>query len=66
MKQRDRDNLNPIPEAVFAMRYMPNTYARQIGGAMDFLLDYLDDREQAYCVESVIEILKAAKAHKRI
>lgn len=65
MKQRDRDNLNPTPEARFAMAHWHERYGAQRGGTMDFYLDVLSKAERAYCVESVREILKAAYYHRR-
>jgi len=59
MKQRDKENLNPSAEAVFAMRHWPSAYASQNGGSMDFYLDYLSDRDRRYCVEAVQAIVAA-------
>ncbi len=64
MKQRDRDNLNPTPEARFAMCHWHDRYAAQHGGSMDFYLEVITKKERAYCVESVREILWAVN-HRR-
>ncbi len=66
MKQRDRDNLNPTPEASFAMHHWHDRYAKQFGGTMDFYLDVITKRERAYCVQSVCEILQAAVNHRKL
>ena len=49
-------NLNPTPEARFAMFHWHEAYASQGGGSMDFYEQYLSDRDRAYCKIAVEEI----------
>lgn len=51
-------NLNPTPEAVFAMHHWHNKYASQGGGSMDFY-DNLTKLEKRYCARAVEAIEKA-------
>lgn len=48
-------NLNPTPEARFAMFHWHNEYAAQRGGSMDFY-DRLSDSQKEYCARAVKEI----------
>ena len=65
MKHPDQTrNMNPTPEARFAMLHWHNEYAAQGGGSMDFY-DKLTPRQKRYCEDAVQYILKAAEAHRR-
>ena len=54
MKDQTR-NLNPTPEAIFAMYNWSYTYSQQRGGSMDFY-DTLSDRNKKFCQEAVKKI----------
>ncbi len=62
MKSQKR-NLNPTPEAVFAMFHWHENYASQGGGSMDFY-DGLSERSQKYCQEAIRKIAEAKENHK--
>lgn len=62
MKDQKR-NLNPVPEAVFAMFHWHKDYSLQKGGSMDYL-DNLPKEEKDYSRRAVKAILEAHKAHK--
>ena len=51
MKDQKR-NLNPTPEAVFAMYHWSKDYAKQGGGSMDFY-DSLNVEEKRFCKSAV-------------
>lgn len=63
MKKRDRDNINPTPEAVVAMSLYCHDYAAQRGGSMDFWEALLESRQRR-CTELLEDIRKAERAHK--
>ncbi len=48
-------NLNPTPEAYFAMFHWHNEYAYQSMGSMDFY-DSLSESKRAYCLDAVRHI----------
>ena len=50
-------NLNPTPEAIFAMYHWHKEYASQSGGSMDFY-DRLSRTEKEYCKRAVKAIKK--------
>lgn len=62
MKNDQRENLNPTPEARFAMYMWPDEYAAQGGGSMDFYWS-LDERRQRLCDQAIAEIREAIKNH---
>ena len=62
MNARDRRNLNPTPEAVFAMHHWHTVYAAQNGGSMDFW-DTLSDRDKVFCRDAVQAIKSATEPH---
>ncbi len=49
-------NLNPTPEAVFAMFHWSKDYAKQMGGSMDFY-DNLSAEEKKFCKRAVKSIV---------
>ena len=49
---RTQRNLNPTPEAIFAMYHWHKEYANQGGGSMDFY-DNLSETEKEYCKRAV-------------
>ena len=59
-EQSQRD-LNPTPEAVFAMFHWDGAYARLGLGAMEYY-DQMGESNQQYCKEAVSRIMAAAKA----
>lgn len=59
MKKQTR-NLNPIPEAVFAMYHWSKDYSKQMGGCMDFY-DSLSNFDKDFCKRAVEAIDKAGK-----
>lgn len=63
MKDQKR-NLNPTPEARFAMFHWHNQYAAQQGGSMDFY-DSLPEQDKDYCKRAVEEIMQSIKNHGR-
>ena len=60
-EQAQRD-LNPTPEAVFAMYHWHDLYAKLGLGTMGFW-DYLSKREKQYCREAV-KAITVAKGRK--
>ena len=48
-------NLNPTPEAVFAMIHWGKSYSEYGGGSMDFY-DSLNQPEKQLCVEAIKKI----------
>jgi hypothetical protein len=54
-------NLNPRPNAMFAMYHWPEDYAAQRGGVMDFF-DALHPADQKYCNDAVSAIVGTAIA----
>lgn len=63
--KRDRENINPTPEAVAAMSLWPKEYAfGQRGGSMDFWHS-LSDSQKRTCKDLVERIRDADKAHSR-
>lgn len=65
MKKRDRENLNPTPEAVIAMEIFCDGYANQRGGSMDFW-DSLYDSQKDRCRLALAKIRAAERAHKKV
>jgi hypothetical protein len=65
MKKRDRENLNPTPQARAAMALYCDEYAAQRGGSMDFW-EKLPPYKRQRCDDLVDGILAAAKAHRQI
>lgn len=63
MKKRDRENINPTPEAVVAMSLYCDGYAAQRGGSMDFW-EALPESKQRRCIELLEDIRRAERAHK--
>lgn len=63
-RARAQRNLNPTPEAVFAMFHWSADYARQNGGSMDYY-DSLPQPRQEFCKRSVDGILQAAEKHRQ-
>lgn len=59
-RERTRRNLNPTPEAVFAMFHWHDRYAAQRGGSMDFY-DRLTKQERLYCARAVLAIRQKVK-----
>lgn len=51
-------NLNPTPEAYFAMYHWHKRYSSQCGGSMDFW-DSLSESEKGFCKDAVIKINSA-------
>jgi hypothetical protein len=64
MKKRDRENINPTPEAVMAMELWCENYGRQKGGSMDFW-EGISEAGKRRCKDAVERILRAAAAHNR-
>lgn len=63
--KRDRENINPTPEAVVAMTLWSKEYAfGQRGGSMDFWHS-LSDYQKRICKELVERVRAADKAHSR-
>ena len=58
-------NLNPTPEARFAISRWSEDYASQDGGVMDFW-DTLSKRRKRISRDAVQGIIDAAKTHKRL
>lgn len=64
MKARDRQNLNPTPEAVVAMNLWGDRYCRQNGGSMDFW-ESLPERDKQRCRDIVAGVVGALANHNR-
>jgi hypothetical protein len=65
VKKRDRENINPTPEAVMAMELWCHHYVAQTGGSMDFWND-LSESGKRRCQDAVARILAAAVCHNRV
>jgi hypothetical protein len=61
MAKSQERNLNPRPNAVFAMYHWPHDYAEQRGGVMDFF-DTLHPADQEFCNRAVSAIIGAGIA----
>lgn len=63
-RERDRRNLNPVPEAVIAMNVFGERYAAQRGGSMDFWSS-LSPSDKALCQAILSRVHEAERAHGR-